>query len=169
MHALLISLLLAASTQGPVNVPLWLGERQVVTLEFARPVARLAVSDADLVALEPAGTRLKVTAQRAGRGHVEVIFDDGLVTTYEVVVVPAKKASPPADAAAAGELVLSLGEERRVASPGLERVLYEENGAVKVRSEPGAALISAVNPGKASVLLIDSAGKRTSLTVKVKP
>jgi len=169
MPALLTALaLLAAPAAAPTLVPLTLGERQVVTLEFTRPVARLGVTDADALRLEPSGTRLKVTALRAGRSQLEVIFDDGVTLAWEVTVVASREpGSSPAGAK--DELELAVGQERTVAAPGLARVLFEERGVIKVRPEAEAVILTAIGAGRASVVLVDGAGKRTTLTVTVKP
>jgi len=163
-----MTLALLAAPAAPTAVPLALGERQVVTLEFTRPVAKLGVTDAEALLLEPSGTRLKVTALRAGRSHLEVTFDDGATLAWDVTVVAPRKVGAAA-AAGPGELELAVGEERKVASPGLARILFEESGVVKVRPELEAVVLTAVGPGRASVVLVDGAGKRTTLTVKVKP
>jgi len=161
-------LALLAAPAAPTLVPLALGERQVVTLEFTRAVAKLGVTDGEALLLEPAGTRLKVTALKAGRSQLEVTFDDGATLAWDVTVVGPRKAGSAAPAGP-GELELTVGEERRVAAPGLARVLFEESGVVKVRPEQEAVVLSATGAGRASVVLVDGAGKRTTLTVRVKP
>jgi len=154
---------------GPAAAtPLALGERQVLVLEFTRPVAKLGVTDADVLLLEASGTRLKVTGQRAGRCQLEVTFDDGATLAWEVTVAALRRPGA-APAAGPGELELAIGEERRVPAPGLARVLFEENGALKVRPEQEAVVLVAVGAGRSSVVLVDGAGKRTTLTVRVKP
>jgi hypothetical protein len=163
-----MAMALLAGPAAPTAVPLTLGERQVVTLEFTRPVAKLGVTDAEALQLEPSGTRLKVTALRAGRSQLEVGFDDGTTLAWDVTVVAVRR-SGAALTAAPGELELAVGEERKVASPGLARVLFEETGVVKVRPEPESVVLTAIGVGRASVVLVDGAGKRTTLTVKVKP
>ena len=168
MPALLMALALLASPAPPTAVPLVLGERQVVTLEFARPVAKLGASDAEALGLEAAGNRLKVTGLRAGRSRFEVGFDDGVTLTWDVTVVAPKKPGA-AVVAGPGELELAMGEERRVAAPGLARVLFEESGVVRVRPEQEAVVLTATAAGRASVVLVDGAGQRTTLTVRVKP
>ncbi len=145
-----------------------MGERQVVTLELARPVAKLGVSDAETLQLEPSGTRLKVTALRAGRCQFQVAFEDGATLSWNVTVVAVQRAGAAA-VAGPGEVELSVGEERRLASPGLARVLFEETGIIKVRPENEAVVLIGAGAGRASVVLVDGAGKRTTLTVKVKP
>jgi Pilus formation protein N terminal region len=168
MPAFLMALVLLATPTAPTLVPLALGERQVVTLEFTRPVAKLGVTDADALLLEPSGTRVKVTALRAGRSQVEVTFDDGVTLAWDVTVVAPRKVGSAA-VAGAGELELAVGEERKIAAPGLARVLFEESGVVKVRPEREAVVLTATGAGRASVVLVDGAGKRTTLTVRVKP
>ncbi len=168
MPALLMALALLATPTAPAMVPLVLGVRQVVTLEFTRPVSKLAVTDADALLLEPSGTTLKVTALRAGRSQVEVGLDDGVTLGWDVTVVAPRKSGAVA-AGRPGELELSVGEERKIAAPGLARVLFEESGVVKVRPEPEAVVLTATGAGRASVVLVDGAGKRTTLTVRVRP
>jgi len=168
MPALLMTLALLASPAAPVAVPLVLGERQVVTLEFTRPVAKLGVTDAEALLLEPSGTRLKVPALRAGRCQLEVGFDDGAGLSWDVTVVAPRKAGSQAGSNP-GELELAVGEERRVPAPGLARVLFEESGVVKVRPDHEAVVLTATGAGRASVVLVDGAGQRTTLTVRVKP
>jgi hypothetical protein len=119
------------------------------------------------VQLESLGTRLKVTGQRAGRSQLEVTFDDGAMLAWDVTVVAPRKAAAPVSAP--GELVLSIGEERRVPAPGLARVLFEENGALRLRTEPEAVVLTATGAGRAEVVLVDGAGKRTTLAVRVRP
>jgi hypothetical protein len=163
-----MALVLVAAPTGPALVPLVLGEGQVVTLEFTRPVAKLGVSDADRLQLEAAGARLKVTALRAGRSQLDVLFDDGATLSWEVTVVATRKAGP-ATASGPGEVELALGEERRLPAPGLARVLFEETGVIKVRPEAEAVVVIATGAGRAALVLVDGTGKRTPLTVKVRP
>jgi len=163
-----MALLLLAPPAAPAAVPLVLGERQVVTLEFTRGIAKLGVTDADALQLEPSGARLKVTALKAGRSQLEVFFDDGARLAWEVTVVAVRKASPAA-AGGPGEVELAVGQELRVAAPGLARALFEETGVVKVRPEAQAVVLIGVGIGRASVVLVDGAGQRTTLTVKVGP
>jgi hypothetical protein len=152
----------------PTSVPLLLGERQVVTLEFARPVGKLGVTDAESLQLEPSGTRLKVTALKAGRSQLEVVLDDGASLSWDVTVVAARKAGP-VTVGGPGEVELAVGEERKVAAPGLARILFEETGVIKVRPESEAVVLIGIGAGKASAVLVDGAGRRTTLTVKVRP
>ncbi len=168
MPALLMAVALLVTPTAPSAVPLNLGERQAVTLEFTRPVAKLGVSDADILLLEAAGSRLKVTALKAGRSQLEVVFDDGVALSWDVTVVAARKAGSAA-VVGPGEIELAAGEERRVPAPGLARVLFEESGVVTVRPEREAVVLTATAAGRASVVLVDGAGKRTTLTVKVMP
>jgi hypothetical protein len=163
-----MTLALLAPPAAPAMVPLVLGERQAVTLEFTRPVAKIGVTDAGALLLEPAGTRLKVTGLRGGRSQVELGFDDGSTLVWEVSVVAARPAGP-APAIGPDELELALGEERRVAAPGLARVLFEEGGVVTVRAEAQAVVLVATGAGRASVVLVDGTGRRTTLSVRVKP
>ena len=93
--ALLALLTLLAAPAARAATPLALAERQVVTLEFARPLARLATTDPDLLDLEAAGQRIRVTALKAGRAQVEVTFADGATVAYDVTVEPARRAPAP--------------------------------------------------------------------------
>ena len=165
----LLTLLALLSSTAAVAAPLPLAERQVVTLEFARPVARLATTDPDLLALEASGARVKVTALRAGRAQVDVVFDDGAAVTYDVVVEAARRSAAAGPAAAPGELVLSVGEVRRLPAPGLARVLLEENGVVRVRALGAAAEVTGLTPGRSSLVLVDGGGARTTVPVRVVP
>lgn len=152
----------AAAAAAPV--PLALAERQVATLEFDRAIARVAVSDPDLLALRTRGTRVEVTALRGGRGSLEIAFDDGAAVAYDVTVSAARR---PA-AAAPGELVLQVGEARRLRAPGVARVLVEENGVARVAVEGESVTLTGVAPGTTSVVLVDGAGGRTTWSLRVK-
>lgn len=163
----LTALVLLAAAPAAGGTPLALSERQVVTLEFTRPVARLATTDPDLLALEPAAARLRVTAQRAGRAQVDLVFDDGATATFDVVVAPlATAAVAPA---LPGEVVLAVGESRRLPAPGLARLMLEENGVVRVRAEAAAVVVTGAGPGRSSVVLVDGAGQRTTVPIRVVP
>jgi putative type II/III system pilus formation protein len=167
MRPVLMVLALLAAAPAGAGTPLALSERQVVTLEFARPVARLATTDPDLLALEPAATRLRVTAQRAGRAQLELVFDDGATATFDVVVAPVLRAAGPP--AAPGELVLAVGQSRRLPAPGLARLMLEENGVLRVQAEAAAVVLTGASPGRSTLVLVDEAGQRTTVPVRVVP
>jgi hypothetical protein len=157
---------LGAAPAAVAGVPLALAERQVTTIELDRPVARLVVTDPDVLALEPSGARVRVTALRAGRTVVEIAFADGATIAYDVSVEAARR--PAARAEAPGELDVAVGEERRVAAPGVARVLLEENGIARVRAVEGGVAVLGVAPGTASLVLVDAGGAKTSLSVRVR-
>lgn len=171
MRALLIALTLLAATPAPAATPLPLVERQVVTLEFTRPVASLATTDPNLLALEATGSRLRVTALAGGRAQVDVVFDDGATVTLDVAVAaarrPAAAASGPEDGA--GEVVLRVGQARRLPAPGLVRVLVEQTAVVQAVAEPTAVVVTGVSPGRSSLVLVDADGGRTTVSLRVIP
>jgi hypothetical protein len=164
----LAGLALLATAPAGAAVPLPLAERQVVTLEFTRPVARLATTDPSLLGLKAAGARLEVTALRGGRAQLDVTFDDGAAVSYDVTVEAARR-GPVAAVAAPGEIVLAVGQVRRLAAPGLASLLVEESGVVRVRAEGEAAVVTGVSPGTSSVVLVDGAGRRTTVPLRVVP
>jgi hypothetical protein len=164
VRAAVAVLALVVALAARAGTPLALAERQVLTLEFDRPVARLAVTDPDVLALEPGGARLRVTALRAGRTAVEVAFSDGATVSYDVAVEAARGRAPQAP----GELALAVGEERRVAAPGLARVLLEETGVARVRAEGDAVVVLGVAPGTASLVLVGAAGARQTFSIRVR-
>jgi putative type II/III system pilus formation protein len=169
MRAALIPLaavFLAAAAPARAGAPLALAERQVVTLEFDRPVARLAVTDPDLLAIQTQGARVRVTAARGGRASLEITFDDGATVAYDVTVAAARGA--PVAAAGPSEVVLAPGEERRLRAPGLARVLVEENGVARVRAEGEQVVVVGLTPGSTSLVLVDAGGTRTTWPVRVR-
>jgi hypothetical protein len=167
MPAALALLLLLAAAPARAGARLALVERQVTTLEFDRPVARLAVTDPDVLALQASGARVKVTAIRSGRVALEVTFEDGATAAYDVSVDAARQ--PAARAAPApGAIDLAVGEERRLSAPGLARVLLEENGIARVRALDGAVAVLGVSPGSASLVVVDAGGARTTFSIRVR-
>lgn len=152
---------------GPARagLPLSLVERQVVTLEFDRTVARMTVTDPDVVTLSAAGARVRVTALRGGRSAVEITFDDGATVAYDLAVEGARR---PVTGGAPGEIALAVGEERRLPCPRLARVLLEETGAARVRAEADAVVVLGVSPGAASLVLVDASGARASYALRVR-
>lgn len=166
MRAALVAVALAAAGAARAGTPLAVAERQVVTLEFDRPVARLAVTDPEVVALERAGVRVKLTAARAGRCSVEVAFEDGATVTYDVVVAPALRAA--ARAPGPGELELGVGEARTLPAAGIAHVLLEENGIARVEAQRDTVRVVGLARGTASLVLVDGAGARTTWSVRVR-
>ena len=148
-------------------VALALGERQVATLEFDRPVARVAVTDPDLLAIRTRGSRVEVGALRAGRASLEIAFDDGATVAYDVTVIAARRPAAPA-AGGPGAISLGVGEERRLRAPGVARVLVEENGVARVRVEGETLTVAGVSAGATSIVLVDGAGARTTWMVNVR-
>jgi len=168
VRALLIALAALAAAPVSAATPLALAERQVLTLEYSRPVARLATTDPALLALEAVGPRLKVTALRGGRAQLEVAFDDGATIAYDVTVEAARRPTASAPASP-GEVVVRVGQTQRIPSPGLTGLLVEENGVVRARAEPGVAMVTGLTPGLGSVVLVDGVGARTAVPVRVVP
>lgn len=90
--------LAAVAAPARADVPVVLAERQLVTLEFAQPVARLAVTDLDVVQLEADGSRVRITGLRGGHTGVQVLFADGAAAAFDVRVEGAVRAAKPAAA-----------------------------------------------------------------------
>jgi hypothetical protein len=158
--------LVAVAAPARAGTPLALAERQVVTLEFDRVVARLAVTDPDVVALAATGARVRVTALRGGRTGLELTFEDGATVAYDLVVAGATR--PAARAEAPGEVSVSVGEERRLPFPRLARVLLEETGVAKVRAEANAVVVLGLSTGAASLVLVDETGGRATYALRVR-
>jgi hypothetical protein len=166
MRAALIAVLLALAAPAAAGAPLALAERQVVVLEFQQPVARISTTDPDLLQVKATGARLTIAATRSGRASLEVAFADGATVTYDVTVDAARRSTQAG--AAANELVLGLAEERRFRSPGLARVLVEENGVARVVVDGETVKVVGLSLGQASLVLVDAAGAKTTWQVRVR-
>jgi Flp pilus assembly secretin CpaC len=166
-----LTLAAALACLGPAaaaaSTPIALAERQVTTLEFDRPVARLAVTDPDVLSLTTSGARVRVVAARAGRTSLEVAFEDGAVAAFDVVVEAARRPAGRA-ADAPGTLELLVGEERRIPAADVARVLVEESGAVEARAAAGLIVVRGLAPGAASLVVVSSAGERTTWSLRVR-
>jgi hypothetical protein len=166
LRAALIAVLVAAAAPAASGTPLALAERQVVTLEFDRPVARVATTDPDLVSARTAGARLVLTALKGGRAALEVVFADGATVVYDLAVDGARR--PAARPAGANELDLAVAEERRFRAPGVERVLVEENGVARVKVDGDVVSVVALSPGQASLVVVQAAGAKTTWQIRVR-
>jgi hypothetical protein len=161
------ALALLAAPAARAGTPLLLSERQVVTLEFDHAVARIAVTDPDLLTLNAQGSRVKVGAARAGKAALEIAFEDGATAVYDVTVLAVRRPAAAA-AGAPGEIALLVGEERRVRAPGVARVLLEENGVARVKSDGESVTVVGVSPGTSSLVLVDAGGARTTWAIRVR-
>jgi hypothetical protein len=168
MRAALISMLLAAAAPAAAGTPLALAERQVVALEFDRPVVRVAVTDPDLVAARSAGTRLTLTALKGGRAALEVVFADGASVVYDLAVDAARRPAPVARGAGENELDLGVAQERSFHAAGVDRVLVEENGVAKVSVRGETVSVVGLAPGQASLVVVQAAGKKTTWQIRVR-
>ena len=166
MRAALIGLLLVTARPAAAGTPLPLAEGQVTTLEFARSITRVATTDPDLLQVKVTGTHARIEAARAGRCSLELTFPDGATVVYDVVVEPARRFAVAQSAA--NEIVLSLGEERRFRFPGVSRALYEENGVARVLVEGEAVSVVALAQGRSSLVLVDTAGAKTTWQIQVR-
>jgi hypothetical protein len=166
MHAAMIALVLASS---PVKAgtPLALAERQVVTLEFAQPVVRVATTDPDLLAVQVLGAKVRIEASRAGRCTLDLAFGDGAAASYEVTVEALRRTGVAAAPPSPNELVLAVGEERRFRSPGIARALFEESGAVRVLVERETVSIVGLAAGRSSVVLVNADGNKITWQIRV--
>lgn len=171
MRVALILALAAAPVAALAGVPLALGERQVISLEFQQPVARVTTTDPDLVQVHVSGTKVTIAAARAGRASLDLGFADGATLTYDVTVEGARRPArvpAAASAAAANELPLAVGEEGRFRAPGVVRVLVEENGVARVAVQGETVSVTALSRGDASLVLVDGSGAKTAWTVRVR-
>jgi hypothetical protein len=166
MRAALIAVLLLAAPAAGAGTPLALAERQVVVLEFDRPVARVALTDPDLVAARAAGPRLTVTALKGGRAALEVVFADGASIVYDLAVDGARR--PAARAPGPNDLHLAVAEERTFRAPGVERVLVEENGVARVSVRGETVVVVGLAPGEASLVVVGAAGAKTTWQIRVR-
>lgn len=170
MRAALTAAALALAAAAPAaraGTPLALSERQVVTLEFDRAVARIAVTDPDLLTLQAQGTKVKVAAARAGKAALEIAFDDGSTALYDVTVQAVRRREAAAPAGP-GEIALQVGEERRLRAHGVARVLIEENGVARAKADGDGVTVVGVTPGTSSLVLVDAAGARTTWAIRVR-
>lgn len=166
MRLALILSLLALPVAGSAGVPVTLAERQVLTLQFDRPVQRLAVSDPEAVGLSASGGEVKVTGRRAGRVQLEVAFADGATATFEVTVEAARRAE--ARPKGPDELDLEVGAERVVPAPAGAQVLLEDNGVARAFQDSRGIVVRGVAPGAASLVVVDPAGGRTTWKLRVR-
>jgi hypothetical protein len=170
MRPAVILALLAAAAPALAGVPLSLGERQVLSLDFQQAVTRVATTDPDLLQVQTAGRKVSVAALRGGRASLEIAFADGATVTYDVTVEPARRpgASAPAALPGANELHLAVAEERRFRAPGVARVLVEENGVARVSVAGELVVVTALARGDASLVVVDAAGVKTSWQIRVR-
>ncbi len=166
MRASLIALVLALAVPVRAGTPLALAVRQTVTLEFEGRVEKLAVTDPDLLAVKVSGSKVKVTALRAGRAALEVSFEDGVTVTYDVAVEAARRQA--ARAPAPNEIELRVGDERKLRVPGIAQAFLDENGVARARVEGDAVAIRGESAGTTSLVVVDSAGSRTTWTIRVR-
>ena len=171
MRAALTFLLLAAAAPAGAAVPLALAERQVVTLEFQQAVTRVTTTDPDLVQVQVAARKVTVSALRGGRASLELAFPDGATVDYDVTVdaaqIPAARVAASV-AASPNEIALGVAEERRFRSPGVARVLVEENGVARVSVTGETVSVTGVAAGLSSLVLVDAAGAKTTWQIRVR-
>ncbi|HET8539198.1 MAG TPA: pilus assembly protein N-terminal domain-containing protein [Anaeromyxobacter sp.] len=175
MRAALIGVAAALAVAAPMRAPagppgagtaLALAERQVVTLEFDRPVSRVAVTDPELLSVRTRGSRVELGALKGGRGSIEIAFEDGATVAYDVAVAAARR--PAFSGGSPAAIALGIGEERRFRSPGAARVLVEENGVARVKVDGETLTVVGVSPGTTSIVIVDGAGARTTWAVAVR-
>ncbi len=166
MRASLIALLVSVAAPAAAAAPLALAERQVVHLEFQRPVVRIATTAPELLHVQVTGARVSIAALRGGRATLELAFADGATIAYDVTVEAAQ--APVARPARPDEIVLAVGEESRFRAPGVAQVLVEENGVARVAVEGETVSVVAVTSGESSVVLVDRAGAKTTRPIRVR-
>ena len=166
MRASLIGLVALLPALAAGGVPLALVERQVVTLELSQPVQRLAVSDPEAVALQASGSTVRVSALRAGKVQVDVVFADGASATWDVTVEPVRR--PAVKPLAPDEIELSVGQERILPAPAGAQVLLEETGSVRAVQDARGVVVRGVAPGTGSIVIVNPSGARTTWKLLVR-
>jgi hypothetical protein len=157
---------LALPALAAAGAPVTLSERQVIALEFAQPVQRLAVSDPEAVGLKASGSTVKLQGLRAGRVQVDVVFGDGATATFDVTIEPLRRAA--VRPVAPDEIELSVGQERVVPSPPGSQVLLEDNGVARAVQEGRGVTVRGLAPGQASLVVVDPTGARTTWKLRVR-
>jgi hypothetical protein len=160
MRPALIGLALALPSLAAAAAPVILAERQVVSLEFAQPVQRLAVSDPEGLGLKAAGKIVRITGLHPGKVQVDVVFADGATATFDVSVEPLRRAAarPPTP----DEIELGVGQERSVPAPAGAQVLLEDNGVARAIQDGAGLRVQGVAPGNSSLVVVDPSGARTT-------
>jgi Pilus formation protein N terminal region len=166
--ALLAAVLLAAPAARADSALLSLAEGQVVTLQFARPVAQLALGDLGVVQVKASGSRVEVTGARGGRTQLTVLFEGGDSVGYDVQVAGAKRSAAAVPTVDPNQIDLRVGEQRRIPAPNAAQLMLEENGVARVTAERGAAVVTGLSPGAASLIVVDGSGGRTTYPIRVK-
>jgi hypothetical protein len=167
MRAALTALLAAAwPALATAAVPVVLAERQVLTLEFAQPVQRLAVSDTEAIGLKASGSAVKVQGLRAGRVQLDVIFTDGATASFDVRVEPLKRTA--ARPLAPDELELAVGQERVVPSAAGSQALLEDNGVARAEQDGRGVRVRGLTPGTTTLVVVDPSGGRTTWKLRVR-
>jgi len=162
---LAISLALWAplAAAGGEAAPLALVEGQVAPLAFERRVEQVSVSDPAVLAVRSAPGRIEVVGLRGGSARLTVALEGGATVAFEVKVAAAVRAPAPA----ARVVELRPGEERRLSTPGVTRVMLEDNGVARARGESDAVVVTAVAPGQASLLVVGERGEQAEWTIRV--
>jgi len=169
LAALLVAAAATAPATGADAVPLALAEGQVVTLQFDRAVAQVAVTDLAIVKVRALEKRIEVTGSAGGRSRMVVELERGGRVAYEVQVAGLSGGGRPAPPAAdPNALELSVGDERRIPAPGASRLLVEEGNVARVRAEAGAVVVTAQSSGTTSIIVVDGAGAKTTYTIHVR-
>jgi hypothetical protein len=166
MRAPLIAALLALPWGAAALAPVILVERQTVTLDFTQPVQRLAVSDPEVVAMQAAGSSVKVSGQRAGRVQIDVVFADGAIATFEVVVEPVRRAV--VKPLAPDEIELAVGQERVIPSLAGAQVLLEDTGVARAFQDGRGVVVRGIAPGVGSLVIVNPSGARTTWKLSVR-
>lgn len=167
MRAALIVALAALPALAAAAAPVTVVERQVLTLDFAQPVQRLAVSDTEAVALQAAGSSVRITAIRAGRVQLDVTFADGATASFDVTVEPLRRAAA-AKPAAPDVIELDVGQERVIPSPPGAQVLLEETGALRAYQDARGVVVQGIAPGSGSLVVVSPSGARTTWKLRVR-
>jgi len=166
--AILASLLLAAPPARADNALLSLAEGQVVTLQFARAVAQLALGDLGVVQVKASGSRVEVTGTRGGRTQLTVQFEGGDAVSYDVQVAGARRSAAAMVPVDPNQIDLRVGEQRRIPAPNAAQLMLEENGVARVSAERGTVVVTGVAPGATSLIVVDGSGGRTTYPIRVR-
>lgn len=166
--ALLASLLLASPLARADNAVLSLAEGQVVTLQFARPVAQLSLGDLGVIQVKASGSRVEVTGTRGGRTQLGVQFEGGDSVGYDVQVAGARRSAAAVAQGDPNQIDLRVGEQRRIPAPNAAQLMLEENGVARASAERGAVVVTGVSPGVSSLIVVDGSGGRTAYPIRVR-
>lgn len=156
----------ATAARAGDHASLEMGVNELRSLEYAKSISRVAVSDPNVLLVHAGERKLDLTGQSGGKTTLVVWFESGESVGYDVHVAGPVRAPEPEPVGTRVEV--GVGQQVTVPAAGASRIMLSDDGVARVKANGETLTVSGLKAGSATLIVTDGAGAKTTYSIRVK-